>query len=135
MILPLARKVTLIIVLILAVQSFQSNTMKVHPVPMKRNITFQFGIDGEDNHVFSEAQALRRIVDKKLGRLRHVFSRVLKLPFRFDAGVAVEEDRDCFRFRADTEGIREARAHIVEIYHGVMKIVVRDGGSVFALVV
>ncbi|XP_057426892.1 uncharacterized protein LOC130720280 [Lotus japonicus] len=129
MILCSIRNLTLIILLIFAVQSIQTNTMKVHPVPRKRNITIQFGEDGS-HHVSSEAQALLGISGKKLRRLPHVFSRVLELPFRSDADVAVEEDPDCFRFVAETEGIGEVRAHTVEIHPGVTKIVVRDGGSV-----
>ncbi|RDX63297.1 hypothetical protein CR513_58294, partial [Mucuna pruriens] len=128
-------KVPLIIVallLILVVQSSAafhgSNSMKVHPVPRKRNISIQFGVDG--GNPMSEAQALLGIAGKKLRRLPHVFSRVLELPFRSDADVAVEEAPDCFRFVAETDGIGDVRAHTVEIHPGVTKIVVRDGGSV-----
>ncbi|KAK7391063.1 hypothetical protein VNO78_19384 [Psophocarpus tetragonolobus] len=129
------QKVSLIIaaVLILVVQSsaaFHGNNriMKVHPVPRKRNISIQFGVDG--GNPMSEAQALLGIAGKKLRRLPHVFSRVLELPFRSDADVAVEEAPDCFRFVAETDGIGDVRAHTVEIHPGVTKIVVRDGGSV-----
>lgn len=101
--------------------------MKVHPVPRKRNITIQFGTNG--GNTASEAQALLGISGKKLRRLPHVFSRVLELPFRSDADVAVEEAPDCFRFVAETEGIGEVRTHTVEIHPGVTKIVVRDGES------
>ncbi|KAJ1423820.1 hypothetical protein SESBI_12094 [Sesbania bispinosa] len=126
-------KATLITLLILVVQqsceAFQNNNMKIHPVPRKRNITIQFGVDGGENPM-SEAQALLGIAGKKLRRLPHVFSRVLELPFRSDADVAVEEAPDCFRFVAETEGIGDVRAHTVEIHPGVTKIVVRDGESV-----
>ncbi|XP_061376175.1 uncharacterized protein LOC133318200 [Gastrolobium bilobum] len=125
--------VSLIALLILVVQSsaaFQDNTMKVHPVPRKRNIKIQFGMDGRNPMSEAEAEALLGIAGKKLRRLPHVFSRVLELPFRSDADVAVEEAADCFRFVAETDGIGDVRAHTVEIHPGVTKIVVRDGGSV-----
>ncbi|XP_020205464.1 uncharacterized protein LOC109790675 [Cajanus cajan] len=122
----------IIAVLILVVQSsaasVQGNIMKVHPVPRKRNISIQFGVDG--GNPMSEAQALLGIAGKKLRRLPHVFSCVLELPFRSDADVAVEEAADCFRFVAETDGIGDVRAHTVEIHPGVTKIVVREGGSV-----
>ncbi|CAJ2630218.1 uncharacterized protein LOC123902594 [Trifolium pratense] len=121
---------TLIFLLIFFVLQFQSSAslnMKIHPVPRKRNITIQFGTDG--GNPSSEAQALLGISGKKLRRLPHVFSRVLELPFRSDADVAVEEAPDCFRFVAETDGIGEVRTHTVEIHPGVVKIVVRDGES------
>ncbi|XP_004496716.1 uncharacterized protein [Cicer arietinum] len=131
MILCSIEKETLILLLILlVVQSsvaLNGNSMKVHPVPRKRNITIQFGTNG--GNTASEAQALLGISGKKLRRLPHVFSRVLELPFRSDADVAVEEAPDCFRFVAETEGIGEVRTHTVEIHPGVTKIVVRDGES------
>ncbi|KAK7343597.1 hypothetical protein VNO77_12459 [Canavalia gladiata] len=132
MILSSIGKAPLIIaLLILVVQfslAFHGNNMKVHPVPRKRNITIQFGVDG--GNPMSEAQALFGIPGKKLRRLPHVFSRVLELPFRSDADVAVEEAPDCFRFVAEAEGIGDVRAYTVEIHPGVTKIVVRDGESV-----
>ncbi|TKY51169.1 hypothetical protein E2542_SST22679 [Spatholobus suberectus] len=124
--------VIIAVLIILAVQSsaaaVHGNSMKVHPVPRKRNISIQFGVDG--GGPMSEAQALLGVAGKKLRRLPHVFSRVLELPFRSDADVAVEEAPDCFRFVAETDGIGDVRAHTVEIHPGVTKIVVRDGGSV-----
>ncbi|KAK7280115.1 hypothetical protein RJT34_25177 [Clitoria ternatea] len=133
MILSSIRKSPLIIALIfLLVQSsvafHDDTTMKVHPVPRKRNISIQFNVDG--GNPMSEAQALLGIAGKKLRRLPHVFSRVLELPFRSDADVAIEEAPDCFRFVAETDGIGDVRAHTVEIHPGVTKIVVRDGESV-----
>jgi len=133
------QKVSLIIIFIIAVlflvaqssaavHGSKNSIMKVHPVPRKRNISIQFGVDG--GNPMSEAQALLGIAGKKLRRLPHVFSCVLELPFRSDADVAVEEDLDCFRFVAETDGIGDVRAHTVEIHPGVTKIVVRDGGSV-----
>ncbi|KAJ7980026.1 Heat shock 22 kDa protein [Quillaja saponaria] len=127
-----------LIVLFILVQSFaliptetiQSNsqTMKVHPIPKKRNITIQY--DMNSRNPLSEAQALLGLTHKKLRRLPHVFSRVLELPFRSDADVLVEETPDCFRFVAETDGIGDVRAHTVEIHPGVTKIVVRESGSV-----
>ncbi|XWS39296.1 hypothetical protein CRYUN_Cryun18bG0039100 [Craigia yunnanensis] len=69
---------------------------------------------------------------KKLRRLPHIFSRVLELPFRSDADVAVEESPDCFKFVAETdERIGDVvRAHTVEIHPGVTKIVIRSNNLV-----
>lgn len=129
----IGKKIFIVLLILVVVQSsvaslHGNSNMKVHPVPRKRNITIQFGMDGGSPS--SEAQALLGIAGKKLRRLPHVFSRVLELPFRSDADVAVEEAPDCFRFVAETEGIGEVRAHTVEIHPGVTKIVVRDGESV-----
>ncbi|XP_028771607.1 uncharacterized protein LOC114728819 [Neltuma alba] len=104
-----------------------SQVMKVHPVPRKRNITLQY--DMTARNPLSEAQALLGFTTKKLRRLPHVFSRVLELPFRSDADVAVEESPDFFRFVAETSGIGDVQAHMVEIHPGVTKVVVRDSGS------
>lgn len=54
-----------------------------------------------------------------------MFSKVLELPFRSDAEVAVEETDDCLRFVADVAGDEDGegvRAHAVEIYPGVTKV-------------
>lgn len=118
-------KAPLIALLIFSLLAVQSSAMKVHPVPRKRNITIQYG--NNNRNPISEALG---IAGKKLRRLPHVFSRVLELPFRSDADVAVEEDLDCFRFVAETDGIGDVRAQTVEIHPGVTKIVVRVGGSV-----
>ncbi|CAK7327069.1 unnamed protein product [Dovyalis caffra] len=100
--------------------------MKVHPLPKKRNnITIQFYDQREDPLLSSSG----RSQNKKLRRLPHIFSRVLELPFRSDADVSVEESPDCFRFVAETDNnIGEVRAHTVEIYPGVTKIVIRPNG-------
>ncbi|XP_061976092.1 uncharacterized protein LOC133697503 isoform X2 [Populus nigra] len=101
-------------------------TMKVHPLPKKRNnITIQFYNHRGDPLVSSSGGSQH----KKLRRLPHIFSRVLELPFRSDADVSVEENPDCFRFVAETDNnIGEVRAHTVEIYPGVTKIVIRPNG-------
>ncbi|XP_010435058.1 PREDICTED: uncharacterized protein LOC104718929 [Camelina sativa] len=67
---------------------------------------------------------------KKLRRLPHIFSRVLELPLKSDADVAVQENPDCFRFVAETNGGGGGvRAYMVEIHPGVTKILVRTNGS------
>ncbi|XP_050220102.1 uncharacterized protein LOC126670423 [Mercurialis annua] len=99
----------------------QETAMKVHPMPKKRNnITIQFYTDHRRDPDGSHT--------KKLRRLPHIFSRVLELPFRSDADVSVEENPDCFRFVAETDGIGEVRAHTIEIHPGVTKIVIRPNG-------
>ncbi|KAJ0035315.1 hypothetical protein Pint_24803 [Pistacia integerrima] len=102
--------------------------MKVYPVPTKKrnNITIQY----YDNNNLRNPQNLSTGSHKKLRRLPHIFTRVLELPFRSDADVAVEESPDCFKFVAETDGIGEVRAHMIQIYPGVTKIVVRPNGSV-----
>ncbi|KAG5061662.1 hypothetical protein AAZX31_01G222700 [Glycine max] len=66
---------------------------------------------------------------KKLGRLPHVFSRVLQLPFPADTDVSVQEAPHCFRFVAESPAAGQVEAHIVEIHPGVTKVVVRETGS------
>ncbi|XP_020591706.1 uncharacterized protein LOC110032416 [Phalaenopsis equestris] len=97
--------------------------MRVHPAPKKRSITFRYGV----NASFSEAEAIRSR-QKKLRRLPHIFSKVLELPFRADAHVSVAEDPDCFRFVASAIAGFDGgvRAHAIQIYPGVMKIVIRE---------
>ncbi|PSS14608.1 Class I heat shock protein [Actinidia chinensis var. chinensis] len=101
--------------------------MKVHPAPKKRNIALRYDVAS----VISEATALA-CRQKKLRRLPHIFAKVLELPFRADADVSVVETADCFRFVVDTDdGIGgDVRAHTVEIYPGVTKIVVRGNDVV-----
>lgn len=102
--------------------------MKVHPMPKKRNVTIQYDISARNP--LAEAQAILGLSHKKLRRLPHVFSRVLELCFRSDADVLVEENPDCFRFVAETDSdIGDVQAHTVEIHPGVIKIVVRESGS------
>ena len=103
-------------------------TMKVHPVPRKRNITIQYDLNARNP--LSEAQALLNRTNKKLRRLPHVFSRVLELPFRSDADVSIEENSDCFRFVVEADDIGDVETHTVEIHPGVTKIVVRETRSV-----
>ncbi|XP_010256078.1 PREDICTED: uncharacterized protein LOC104596551 [Nelumbo nucifera] len=102
--------------------------MKVHPAPKKRNITFRYDINSslsQANRVMSR--------QKKLRRLPHIFSRVLELPFHSDADVLVEENSDCFRFIVTTDDVGDdVRAHAIEIYPGVTKIVI-SGRNVLEL--
>lgn len=95
--------------------------MKIHPLP--RN--------GNNNILIHHARDLTREPGKKLRRLPHIFSRVLELPLKSDADVAVEESHDCFRFVAETNGGGGGgvRAYMVEIHPGVTKILVRTNGS------
>lgn len=100
--------------------------MKVHPVPKKRNITLRY----DTASTLSESASLS-LRQKKLRRLPHIFAKVLELPFHSNADVFVEETADCFRFVAvtDDEILREGiRAHPVEIYPGVTKVVIRGAG-------
>ncbi|KAK6130209.1 hypothetical protein DH2020_036019 [Rehmannia glutinosa] len=92
--------------------------IRVHPMATKRNIAVQ----------------MQGNAHKKLRKLPHVFSKVLELPFRSDADVAVEEGPDFFRFVAGIEvgggaamAVDDVRAYAVEIHPGVIKIVVRNG--------
>lgn len=69
---------------------------------------------------------------KKLRKLPHVFSKVLELPFRSEADVAVEDSLENIRFIAkfEVDGsdvVNDIRVHAVEIHPGVSKIVVRQG--------
>ncbi|URE32673.1 hypothetical protein MUK42_03547 [Musa troglodytarum] len=99
--------------------------MRVHPAPRKRNITFRYDV----NPAATAAAVLSR--QKKLRRLPHIFSKVLELPFKADADVAIEENAEGFRFVAATDDLwGNVRAHAIEIHPGVMKVVVRDGGGV-----
>ncbi|XP_060179205.1 uncharacterized protein LOC132609308 [Lycium barbarum] len=104
--------------------------MRVHPMCMKRNIAIREGIDsgsGSDILAVMEGNPM-----KKLRKLPHVFGKVLELPFRSDADVAVEEGPEFFRFVAEMEFEGEGdaggvRVHAVEIHTGITKIVVRNG--------
>lgn len=133
---PLLKRVSLVLLLIFVKSLYiiaensigvAATTMKVHPMPKKRNITIHYEINNRRDPA-SESRA--GLAHKKLRRLPHVFSRVLELPFRSDADVSVEESADFFRFVAETEGFGvDVRAHTVEIHPGVTKIVVREGES------
>ncbi|XP_059302691.1 uncharacterized protein LOC132054739 isoform X2 [Lycium ferocissimum] len=91
--------------------------MKVHPVTLRNDIISSF------------SPACRQ---KKLKRLPHIFAKVLELPFHSDADVSIQETSDSLRFVIPTDDDvgNNIRAHIVEIYPGVTKIVIR-GDNVF----
>ncbi|KAL5709838.1 hypothetical protein ACHQM5_020475 [Ranunculus cassubicifolius] len=102
--------------------------MKVHPIPKKRNISFNYDM----NSSLSEAN---RIINrqKKLRRLPHIFNKVLELPFHSDVEVLVEENDECFRFIVPTDAVGDdIRTQTIEIYPGVTKIVLR-GGNILEL--
>ncbi|XP_019162184.1 PREDICTED: uncharacterized protein LOC109158737 [Ipomoea nil] len=105
-----------------------SKAMKVHPVPKKRNITVRYDIAS----ALSQAGAAVACRQKKLRRLPHIFAKVLELPFRSDADVLIEETHDFFRFIVPTDDVSgdNIRAHTIQIYPGVTKIVIRGDGLV-----
>ncbi|KAJ8541150.1 hypothetical protein K7X08_001966 [Anisodus acutangulus] len=91
--------------------------MKVHPVPRKRN-----------DIVSTFSPACRQ---KKLRRLPHIFAKVLELLFHSDADVSIQETSVSLRFIIPTDDVgNNVRAHKVEIYPGVTKIVIL-GDNVF----
>ncbi|XP_022930297.1 17.4 kDa class I heat shock protein-like [Cucurbita moschata] len=79
----------------------------------------------------SPPQSLPGLNPNKLRRLPHLFSRVLELPFfKSDADISISETSDCFRFVAETDGLRrEFRAHTVHIHPGVLKVVITQIGA------
>lgn len=77
------------------------------------------------------------VASNKLRRLPHVFARVLELPIHSDADVSVKETSGSFCFTAaattteDTNITSDVRAHTIEIFPDMTKIVIRgtDGGD------
>lgn len=114
-----------IIISSLFISITQAETMKVHPLPKKRNITFGYDIES----TLSEAHRLMSNSQKKLRRLPHIFSKVLELPFGSNADVLIEENSECFRFIAATDDFGQVMAHAIEIHPGVTKIVVRGNNA------
>lgn len=101
-----------------------AKTMKVHPIPKKRNISFQYDISSSSSDFPLSGR------QKKLRRLPHIFNRVLELPLRSDADVSIQETRDFFRFVVTTDELSEdVQARIIEIYPGVTKVVVRASNA------
>ncbi|KAK4355589.1 hypothetical protein RND71_024560 [Anisodus tanguticus] len=109
--------------------------MRVHPMCMKRNIAIREGIGSGSG---SGQEQIFAVMDgnpiKKLRKLPHVFGKVLELPFRSDADVAVEEGPEFLRFVAEVEfdgggGEGGMRVQAMEIHTGITKIVVRNGGA------
>lgn len=108
--------------------------MKVHPAPRKRNMTFQCsapGAFGSSAGIQAPSSASRQ---KKLRRLPHIFSKVLELPLSADADVDVREEDGGFLFTVavdveDGAAPATVRARAVDIYPGVIKVVIRDGAE------
>ncbi|KAJ8543225.1 hypothetical protein K7X08_005748 [Anisodus acutangulus] len=102
---------------------------------MKRNIAIREGIDSGSGS--GQEQIFAVMVGnpmKKLRKLPHVFGKVLELPFRSDADVAVEEGPEFLRFVAEVEfdgggGEGGVRVQAMEIHTGITKIVVRNSGA------
>ncbi|KAM0937124.1 hypothetical protein DsansV1_C26g0195841 [Dioscorea sansibarensis] len=66
----------------------------------------------------------------KLRRLPRIFSKMLELPLRRGADVAIEEETTNLRFTAATEKAwREVQAHAIEILPGFTKLVIRDAAG------
>lgn len=113
----------LLLNLIQSIDKPNPEAMRVHPIPRNINNTL----------IHHHHHNPTREPGKNLRRLPHIFNRVLELPLRSEADVAVEERHDCFRFVAETVGLcngdGEMRAYMVEIHPGITKIVVRTNGS------
>ena len=62
----------------------------------------------------------------------HIFSPILELHFCSGIDVAIEEVLDCLCFIAETNGISNAGAHAVEIYHVSGAAMTTKAGSVQA---
>ncbi|KAL1806526.1 hypothetical protein ACET3Z_029594 [Daucus carota] len=116
--------------LLISINSKQMKSMKVHPLSTKRNTTF---LGNRDSPIDQTAP-------RKLRRLPHVFGKVLELPFPSDADVAVDESPNSINFVAGIENSdfsgagKSVRAHAVEIYPGITKVVVVRDGKVGDLV-
>ncbi|XP_047334095.1 uncharacterized protein LOC124937809 [Impatiens glandulifera] len=104
--------------------------MRIHPTPKNTNIMLSYDIVSG----LSDASLLDRR-QKKLRRLPHIFAKVLELPFNSDTDVFVEETSDSFRFvvgGADNTDVGDdITAHLIEIYHGVTKLVITDHNRTF----
>ncbi|KAI3951183.1 hypothetical protein MKW98_028587 [Papaver atlanticum] len=93
------------------------NNMKVHPAPKRSHYDIN-----------STLSNTNRIINrqKKLRRLPHIFNKVLELPFHSETDVLIEENSDLLRFSVSTENLTDdVSAHMIEIYPGVTKIVIR----------
>lgn len=109
---------------------------------LKRNIAIREGIGSGSGSDSEQREQIFAVMEgnpmKKLRKLPHVFGKVLELPFRSDADVAVEEGPEFFRFVAEMEfedggggggGEGGVRVQAVEIHTGITKIVVRNGAG------
>lgn len=68
---------------------------------------------------------------RNLRRLPHIFSKVLELPFSFDTDVSIHETATSLVFTASTHNADafdpdSIRAQAIEIFPGVMKVVIKD---------
>ncbi|ESQ47605.1 hypothetical protein EUTSA_v10021506mg [Eutrema salsugineum] len=138
-VIPLNRSVISYLLFLNLIQSFfitltiekpdPEPAMRVHPIPRGLNNNTLI------HHHHRRHHNPTREPGKNLRRLPHIFNRVLELPLRSEADVAVEEKPDFFRFVAETDGLcgggggGEMRAYMVEIYPGITKIVVRTNES------
>ncbi|KAF8114673.1 hypothetical protein N665_0034s0014 [Sinapis alba] len=107
----------------LTIEKPDPEAMRVHPISRS--------LSNNNTLIHHHRRNPTREPGKNLRRLPHIFNRVLELPLRSEADVAVEERHDCFRFVAETEGLcdgGEMRAYVVEIHPGITKIVVRTNG-------
>ncbi|KAL3531328.1 hypothetical protein ACH5RR_010650 [Cinchona calisaya] len=103
--------------------------MKVHPVPRKRNITLRYDIASTLSQANAALGGACR--QKKLRKLPHIFAKVLELPFHSDADVSIEETSDFLKFVVATDDVRDdVRAHTLEIYPGITKILIRENDAV-----
>ncbi|XP_071703502.1 uncharacterized protein [Rutidosis leptorrhynchoides] len=102
--------------------------MKVHPAPIRRNITVRYDFRTDSTSTATNCR------QKKLRRLPHIFAKVLELPFYSDADVSIHETSDSLKFVVDTDDDigTDIAAHTIEICPGVTKVVVsatRGGGG------
>ncbi|KAI5423461.1 uncharacterized protein LOC127076803 [Lathyrus oleraceus] len=96
----------------------------------KWNISIQYDMMTMNPLSQAETLVLSAFSNNKLRRLPHVFSRILQLPLRSDADVAVEESPNCFRFMAVTDSsLGHVETHALHIHPGVTRIVVRASQS------
>ncbi|CAK8539170.1 unnamed protein product [Lathyrus sativus] len=96
----------------------------------KWNISIQYEMMTMNPLSQAETLVLSGFSNNKLRRLPHVFSRILQLPLRSDADVAIEESPDCFRFMAVTDSsLGHVETHALHIHPGVTRIVVRASQS------
>ncbi|KAK1380001.1 Class I heat shock protein [Heracleum sosnowskyi] len=97
--------------------------MKIHPLSVKPNITL---------FLENRNSPIDQTSPSKLLRLPHVFAKVLELPFPSHADVMVQDTPNSVKFTVEIEnfeffgGRDSMRAHVVEIYCGITKVVIRN---------
>ncbi|MCL7041155.1 hypothetical protein MKW94_008770 [Papaver nudicaule] len=93
--------------------------MKVHPAPKRSHYDINSTLP-DTNRLINR--------QKKLRRLPHIFNKVLELPFHSETDVLIEETSNLLRFSVSTDDLSDdVSAHVIEIYPGVTKIVIRGG--------